>query len=88
MVVSAFDSYLSIKYSEDLYALEENPVGRWLMEADGGDVSLFMFAKFLGTWIAFYLCILVFLYKRRLGILAALGVCTAQIVLLFYLVSG
>ena len=86
--VSSIDTYFAIKYSDVLYHMELNPVGRWLIEADGGDVSLFMAAKLFGTWLASFFGMLLFLYRRSLGIITSLAVCMMQIALLFFLTMG
>lgn len=51
-LVSALDVYCSIKYQFELIAEEMNPVGRWLMQLDGGSVALLMSCKFLGNLLA------------------------------------
>ena len=48
-LVSCYDVYASIKYQEVLYSNEENPIGRWLIRLDNGDVALFMTVKMVGT---------------------------------------
>jgi len=43
--VECYDIYWSIKLQETLYGNELNPVGRFLISLDGGDVALFMAMK-------------------------------------------
>lgn len=56
-LVSAFDTYLTIKYAVSLDVYEQNPLGRWLMGLDEGPVcdtqqiAAFITAKFIGTII-------------------------------------
>jgi hypothetical protein len=50
-LVASIDVYFAIKLQNELYNNELNPVGKWLMDMDGGDVALFMALKFLGTLI-------------------------------------
>ena len=50
--VSAADVYCSIKYEYELLTEELNPIGRWLMQLDGGSVSLFMSCKFFCNLLA------------------------------------
>ena len=64
-VVSAVDLYISIKTREYLYEMEMNPIGRFLIEADDGDVALFMGIKCAGTVIALGIMILLYHFKRR-----------------------
>ena len=47
--VSLYDVWLTIIYAEFMYLLEENPVGRWLIRANDGDVSALVFLKICGT---------------------------------------
>jgi len=62
-VASAFDIYMSIKTQEYLFHLEMNPIGRWLIWHDGGDIALFMGVKTAGTVLA--LGLLVWLYHLK-----------------------
>ena len=62
-MASAYDVYISIKTQEYLYEMEMNPIGRFLIESDYGEVALFMGVKFAGTVIA--LGILIFLYHFK-----------------------
>ena len=62
-LVSAFDIYMSIKAQEYLFLIEMNPVGRWLIQHDGGDIALFMGVKTAGTVLA--LGFLVWLYHLK-----------------------
>tara|TARA_R110002110_G_scaffold63394_7_gene176378 strand:+ start:482 stop:796 length:315 start_codon:yes stop_codon:yes gene_type:complete len=50
-LISSVDVYFAIKLQNDLYDNEINPIGKWLMDMDNGDVALFMALKFLGTLI-------------------------------------
>src|SRR5665213_745429 len=58
-VISAVDTYLTVKFRDTLHLLESNPIANMLLDLDGGDASLLIGFKFLGSIIA-------------LGILAAL----------------
>lgn len=49
--VSCYDAYLILKYQSSLMVMELNPIGCWLMQADNGEPSLFLAAKFQGTII-------------------------------------
>ncbi len=50
-LVVSIDVYFAIKLQGNLYENELNPIGRWLMDMDDGDVALFMAFKFLGALI-------------------------------------
>jgi len=64
-VASAVDLYISIKTREYLYEMEMNPIGRFLIAADDGDVALFMGVKCAGTVIALGILILLYQFKRK-----------------------
>lgn len=83
--ISAFDSYCSIKYRDFLYEFEQNPIGRYLIELDNGDVSLFIMIKIMGTILTLGILILLFLYNSKIGQISCFGVCTFQLFLLIYL---
>ena len=87
VAVSTVDFYYLGKTRCVIMELEQNPVGRYLIELDKGDISIFMAAKFFGTIVALYL-----LFKlKNLGLkhifLITSIVALAQIILLIYLLS-
>jgi len=43
--VEAYDVYWSIKLQDTLYDNELNPIGKFLMSSDDGDIALFMSLK-------------------------------------------
>ncbi len=86
--VAAYDTYLSIKFQETLRFQELNPIGRWLMEFDGGSVAAFMGCKFLGTSIALGVLQLLFVYWRRVGLTVATVLAGLQGMLAMYLTFG
>ena len=47
--ISAIDVYYAIKWRETLPELEENPIGRMLINYDANDISFFMGLKVAGT---------------------------------------
>ena len=78
--VSAYDAYLTALYANNL--VEQNPVGRCLIQAGG--VPLLLAVKFFGTSVA--LAALLALYERgRLGVQVVIGVAVCQLLLLWYL---
>ena len=92
--VSIYDMALTIKYPFSLKELELNPVGRWMMGLDqipcGGlpDLSYFLLAKFLGTWIVMSVLFWLVVRRKRIGHLVGLGVAACQLILAFYLHYG
>lgn len=64
--VSCYDAYLIIKYQQSIQVMELNPVGCWLMQADNGQPSLFLAAKFQGTIVV--LGTLQLIHRRNIGL--------------------
>jgi hypothetical protein len=64
--ISSYDCYLSIKFQDQLHHNEMNPLGKLLLDLDGGNVALFMGLKFFTTIIV--LGVLVLLYDRKPGL--------------------
>ena len=82
--VSMLDHYLTIKLSETINEYEKNPIGRFLLDADGGNVALFMTLKMIGLWL---IClVLIFLYKWRpkYAMISAFVLSTIQLALILY----
>jgi len=83
--VSIYDMALTIKYPFSLKELELNPVGRWMMSLDqipcGGlpDLSYFLLAKFLGTWIVMSVLFWLVVRRARIGHLVGLGVAACRV---------
>jgi hypothetical protein len=60
--VSAIDIYWLIKNDHIISVTEQNPLGVWLINKDGGDVALFAMVKMLTNF--FVIGVLVTLFKR------------------------
>ena len=86
--ISAIDLYWIGKTRSVIAEHEQNPVGTYLIGLDGGDVSLFMAAKFAGTMLALYIILTLKRLKFRHTILIASLIAFAQIALLIYLFSS
>lgn len=83
--VAAYDTYLTVQFQETMHLLEQNPVGRWLIQMNDGSVALFVGAKFVGTILVLGAIPLLYLRQRTLGVVVASGVAVCQVVLLCYL---
>lgn len=85
--VSAFDVYIAVAASDDLYDAERNPIGRWLIRLGNYDIALFMGLKVACTVLV--LGILIWLYHRKPKIAGSviLGVAAFQAWLLYILHS-
>ena len=83
--VSVFDGYLVIRYRHELHRTELNPVGRFLIQLNGGQVWLMLAAKFLGTIAAATLVLLIFGRWPRIGMTIACAIAGLQLALLLFL---
>lgn len=86
-LISAVDLYWIGKTRDAILEMEENPVGRFLINLDKGDTSLFMAVKFLGTMAALYLLFKLKRYNFKYTLLITLTIAIAQVFLLIYLLT-
>jgi hypothetical protein len=63
--VSVHDAMLVVINQDVIAQVERNPIGRWLIAQQGGEVGLFLLAKLCGT--ALVCAVLITLYQRRRG---------------------
>ncbi len=87
-VVSVHDAALVVANHEVIRDVEQNPIGRWLLDLQGGEVWCFVLMKLAGT--AFVCAVLIRLYQRSKG-MAMVSVSTLaalQFLLLCYLTLG
>jgi len=82
---SAIDIYMSIKTQEYLWHLEMNPVGRWLIGLDDGDVALFMGIKTAGTTLVLGLLVWLYHVKKSWAWPSIFGVTIMQLFVLWNL---
>ena len=87
-LVSAIDLYWIGKTREAILEMEENPVGRFLIRLDKGDISLFMAVKFFGTMAALYILFKLKRYNFRYTLLITMVIAIAQVFLLVYLLAS
>jgi hypothetical protein len=83
--VSCYDAYLILKYQQSLLVMELNPVGCWLMQADNGEPSLFLAAKFQGTIVVLGALQLIHRWNAGLGHVMAVSLAVFQAGLLAFL---
>jgi hypothetical protein len=93
--VSAYDSYLTLKYCESLHVHELNPIGRWLMglewhkpSPDPAGTALFLACKFAGTVVVLGVLILLYRYRERMGLTVAGSLALFQLGLGMFLFFG
>ena len=83
--ISGIDIYWLSKNRDYIVTLEENPLGKYLLNVDNGDVSLFILCKFLGTYVV--IAILYYLKNNQIKYVPTIAItlAIAQVFLLFYL---
>ena len=83
--VSVYDGYLAVRFRDELHKYELNPVGRLLIQLNGGQVWLLVAAKFAGTVLAATLVLLIYGRWPRVGLAIAGVVACLQLCLLLFL---
>ena len=85
--VSLYDTYLIVRFAEVIHLMEENPIGRWLVEISGGQVEVFVRVKLAGTLLV--LSMLIFMWIRRVRILLTVttSIASWQTCLMIYLTA-
>ena len=87
ITISSIDMYWLSKNKDGIVESEKNPIGRYLIELDDGDVSLFIFWKFMGTFAVIYFLQKFFIKRNGLALIVVGGVAAIQTLLLLYLYS-
>ena len=85
LAVSVHDAALVVLNREIISHMEQNPVGRWLIEINDGDVWLFIGLKMLGTAISCAALLTLYQVWQRAAETAAISVACFQLALLLYL---
>ena len=84
-IISSIDIYWSIINQNVLGELEENPIGRYLIEISDGSVALFMSVKVAGTIIALGALVFLYHWKKKYAWPIIISLTVAQFFLLSYL---
>ena len=87
-LVSAIDIYWLIYNQTIISHVELNPVGQFLIAADGGSIELFVLCKIVGTVACITVLYNIFKINKRKGFLIAGIVALFQLCLLFFLYFG
>jgi len=82
--VSAIDTYLIFRFRDLMWRLEENPVGRYLIELDEGNVTVFILTKIAGTVVVMSVLAGLHVYRRRMSFPVTASVAAFQLRLLVY----
>jgi hypothetical protein len=85
--VSAYDAYLNLRYPVTALT-EENPLARWILEASGNDLPLFIALKFAGTLVCLGVLALYYRLRPSNALACAALVSAAQAWVLIYLTDS
>ena len=89
IVVAAIDVYFAIKLQDSLLEFELNPIGKALINLDGGSVALFMAMKFFGTVIALAAVpVINYKYGNKWALIYITIAAIIQMLLLYFLIYG
>jgi len=83
--VSVHDGFLVLAHRSSIAEFELNPVGRWLLHSNGGDIWILLGAKTLGTLAASSILMWLYWLRPRLGWTVCAVICLLQLVLLIFL---
>lgn len=85
--VSLYDTYLIIRFMDEICLMEENPVGLWLLDIADGQVGVFVRVKIAGTLLV--LSTLMFMWIRQVRMLFTIttSIASYQTLLLIYLTA-
>jgi hypothetical protein len=83
--VSVFDGFLAVRYRHDLHATELNPLGRWLIKFNSGQVWLLVAVKFAGTIAAATAVLMIYGRWPRGGMAIVCAMAAFQLWLLWFL---
>ena len=87
-LVSAFDTYLTVKFQEHLIYHEINPLARMILRREAWDPSLLIGLKFLGSLLSLGFLGALHLRNRRLGLMVTAGLAAFQLGLLCFLIGA
>ncbi len=86
--VSAYDGWLLVRNQEVILAVEENPLCRWLIELDQGNVGLLLQFKAAGTAAVVLALKVIHVFSARWSVLITIAIALFQAGLLAYLMIG
>ena len=88
IAVSVIDGYLAFRHRATIMSFELNPIGRLLIQWNGGGVTYLLAAKFLGTVAACAILLLLWKASANLGLVVASALACTQLLLLIFLLVG
>jgi hypothetical protein len=83
--VSVHDGYLVLACRSAMADAELNPLGRWLIHSNGGDIWLLLAVKAIGTLASSSLLLWLYWLRPCLGWVACTAIWLLQLALLIFL---
>ena len=87
VAISVHDGYLVLLNRWTIARDGRNPLGRWLIAADAGDVRFLLVAKLVGTIVAATVLLVLFWKRPRVAWVVCPALALTQICLLVYLTN-
>ena len=87
-LISAYDTYLTVRFEESLEMMECNPIALWLLAYDEWSAATLVGLKFLGSMTVLGALGVCFLLQPRWGLTITLSIAVLQGALLGFLALG
>jgi hypothetical protein len=87
-LVSAYDTYLTVRFQESLDVMECNPIALWLLAYDEWSAATLVGLKFLGSMVVLGSLCLCFWLQPRWGLTITVSIAVLQGALLAFLTIG
>ena len=87
LLVSLVDHYLTIKLQTTILQTEQNPIGKYLIQKDGG-VALFMTVKMLCLWVIFFILLSIYKDSKIRAYICITALSIVQLLLIIYFLYG
>ncbi|MFN8856520.1 MAG: hypothetical protein ACK50P_13205 [Planctomycetaceae bacterium] len=87
-LVSAYDTYLTVRFQESLNVMECNPIALWLLAYDEWSAATLVGLKFLGSMVVLGALCLCFWFRPHWGLVVTLSIALLQGSLLAFLTLG
>jgi hypothetical protein len=88
IAVSVYDGFCVVASRATIGTAEHNPIGRWLVRANSGDIWLLLAAKASGTVVAATALLWLHSIRPHLGWIVCINVALFQLMLLGWLIGG
>ena len=83
--VSLYDTYLIVLFQGEIYHMEENPMGFWLLQIGHGSVDIFVRTKIAGTIVVVSTLLAMWIYRSKIVFPVTTSVASYQMGLFMYL---